>query len=72
MNPNDAIAADPQQRKLMEVSFEALQNGKSIPVWIILRLGSCRLTCYIAGVRIEDMAGTDTGIYVASFVKGNY
>ena len=29
MNPNDAIAADPQQRKLLEVSYEALQNGKS-------------------------------------------
>lgn len=31
MNPNDAVATDPQQRKLMEVSFEALQNGESLP-----------------------------------------
>ncbi|SPO03748.1 related to polyketide synthase [Cephalotrichum gorgonifer] len=48
MNPNDATAADPQQRTLMEVSFEALQN---------------------AGIKLEAMAGTNTGVYVASFVK---
>lgn len=33
MNPNDAVAADPQQRALMEVSYEALQNGKCHPTF---------------------------------------
>ena len=25
-----------------------------------------------AGVRLEDLAGTDAGVYVASFVKGSH
>ena len=44
----DAKAIDPQQRMLLEVSYEALEN---------------------AGIRKEDVAGSDTAVYVGSFVK---
>ncbi|KAG5927025.1 Type I Iterative PKS, partial [Claviceps africana] len=44
----DAHAIDPQQRMLLEVSYEALEN---------------------AGLRKEDLSGTDTCVYVGSFVK---
>ncbi|KAG6017415.1 Type I Iterative PKS [Claviceps lovelessii] len=45
---DDAQAIDPQQRMLLEVSYEALEN---------------------AGLRKEDISGTDTCVYVGSFVK---
>ncbi|QPG96188.1 t1pks [Epichloe festucae Fl1] len=44
----DAQAIDPQQRMLLEVSYEALEN---------------------AGLRKEDIGGTDACVYVGSFVK---
>ncbi|KAH6894149.1 hypothetical protein B0T10DRAFT_508420 [Thelonectria olida] len=44
----DAKAIDPQQRILLEASYEALEN---------------------AGIRIEDIDGSDTSVYVGSFVK---
>ncbi|RDA83760.1 hypothetical protein CP532_5000 [Ophiocordyceps camponoti-leonardi (nom. inval.)] len=44
----DAKAIDPQQRMLLEVSYEALEN---------------------AGFRKEDLDGSDTAVYVGSFVK---
>ncbi|KAF4595264.1 polyketide synthase [Ophiocordyceps camponoti-floridani] len=44
----DAKAIDPQQRMLLEVSYEALEN---------------------AGIRKEDVDGSDTAVYVGSFVK---
>ncbi|PHH65203.1 hypothetical protein CDD81_3062 [Ophiocordyceps australis] len=44
----DAKAIDPQQRMLLEVSYEALEN---------------------AGIRKEDVDGSDTSVYVGSFVK---
>ncbi|OLN85715.1 Lovastatin diketide synthase LovF 13 [Colletotrichum chlorophyti] len=44
----DAKAIDPQQRFLLEVSYEALEN---------------------AGLRVEDLKGSSTAVYVGSFVK---
>ncbi|KAL2883985.1 hypothetical protein SGCOL_000623 [Colletotrichum sp. CLE4] len=44
----DAKAIDPQQRFLLEVSYEALEN---------------------AGLRMEDLKGSPTAVYVGSFVK---
>ncbi|OAA75373.1 Beta-ketoacyl synthase [Akanthomyces lecanii RCEF 1005] len=44
----DAKAIDPQQRMLLEVCYEALEN---------------------AGCTKEDIDGTDTSVYVGSFVK---
>ncbi|KAL7805464.1 polyketide synthase [Trichoderma aethiopicum] len=44
----EANAVDPQQRMLLEISYEALEN---------------------AGIRKEDIDGSDTAVYVGSFVK---
>ncbi|KAM5380293.1 hypothetical protein ACJZ2D_003575 [Fusarium nematophilum] len=44
----DAKAIDPQQRILLEASYEALEN---------------------AGIRKEDIDGSDAAVYVGSFVK---
>ncbi|KAJ4858515.1 KR domain-containing protein [Trichoderma breve] len=44
----EANAVDPQQRILLEVSYEALEN---------------------AGIRKEDIDGSDAAVYVGSFVK---
>nr|ALQ32758.1 putative polyketide synthase [Fusarium aywerte] len=44
----DAKAIDPQQRILLETSYEALEN---------------------AGIRKEDVDGSDAAVYVGSFVK---
>ncbi|KAF4462213.1 polyketide synthase [Fusarium albosuccineum] len=46
----DAKAIDPQQRILLEASYEALEN-------------------VAAGIRKEDIDGSDTAVYVGSFVK---
>ncbi|UKZ95371.1 Type I Iterative PKS [Trichoderma asperellum] len=44
----EANAVDPQQRMLLEISYEALEN---------------------AGIRKEDIDGSDAAVYVGSFVK---
>ncbi|TQN73231.1 Highly reducing polyketide synthase SAT13 [Colletotrichum shisoi] len=51
----DAKAIDPQQRFLLEVSYEALENGK--------------LPHTSSGLRMEDLRGSLTAVYVGSFVK---
>ncbi|KAM0190326.1 hypothetical protein ACHAPI_009447, partial [Fusarium lateritium] len=48
VSAEDAKAIDPQQRILLEASYEALEN---------------------AGIRKEDIDGSDTAVYVGSFVK---
>ncbi|PNY25088.1 Polyketide synthase [Tolypocladium capitatum] len=53
----DAKAIDPQQRMLLEVSYEALEN-----------VAKC-LHESSAGLRKEDLDGSDTAVYVGSFVK---
>ncbi|KAI6780627.1 Nonribosomal peptide synthetase-like protein [Emericellopsis cladophorae] len=45
---DEAAAIDPQQRFLLEASYEALEN---------------------AGIKKEDVEGSDTAVYVGSFVK---
>lgn len=46
INNLEATYMDPQQRKLLEVVFECLEN---------------------AGVSLEDISGTNTGVYVGNF-----
>nr|ALQ32773.1 putative polyketide synthase [Fusarium babinda] len=48
ISAEDAKAIDPQQRFLLEASYEALEN---------------------AGIRKEDVDGSDAAVYVGSFVK---
>ena len=48
MTPVEAQWLDPQQRKMLEVSYECLEN---------------------AGVTLDEVAGTNTAVYVASFTS---
>lgn len=48
MTPVEAMWLDPQQRKMLEVSYECLES---------------------AGLSLESVAGTNTGVYVASFTS---
>ncbi|KAH7265345.1 uncharacterized protein BKA55DRAFT_636237 [Fusarium redolens] len=52
ISAEDAKAIDPQQRILLEASYEALENGETL-----------------AGIRKEDIDGSDAAVYVGSFVK---
>lgn len=48
MTPVEAQWLDPQQRKMLEVCYEVLEN---------------------AGVRLDQAAGSNTGVYAASFTS---
>ncbi|KAJ5204653.1 polyketide synthase [Penicillium cinerascens] len=48
MTPVEAQWLDPQQRKMLEVSYECIEN---------------------AGLRLDQVAGTNTAVYVASFTS---
>lgn len=50
MSPREAAYLDPQQRLLMEVAWEALED---------------------AGIAPENLAGSDTGVYVGGFMVDN-
>ncbi|KAI8626148.1 hypothetical protein F5Y19DRAFT_478754 [Xylariaceae sp. FL1651] len=48
MTPIEAQWLDPQQRKMLEVCYEVLEN---------------------AGLRLDDVAGSNTGVYAATFTS---
>lgn len=50
MSPRESELLDPQQRMLMEVAYEALEN---------------------AGITLEDVKGTSTGVFVGGFMLDN-
>ena len=56
-------ALDPLQRMLLEASYEAFENGRLgtnyRDPWLTL----------LAGIRMEDVAGGDTGIFIGTFCK---
>lgn len=62
----DAEAIDPQQRLLLEVCYEALESG----MFRFCQIHKCRYLSHIAGCTNESIDGTDTSVFVGSFVKG--
>jgi acyl transferase domain-containing protein len=66
---SDAESMDPQQRKMMEVSFHALENGTtSTMAYTFSTSYSCRLTL-IAGIALEKAAGSDTAVYASTMAN---
>jgi acyl transferase domain-containing protein len=58
-------ALDPLQRLLLECSYEAFENGTSNVIyseWV------WPLTA-TAGIRMEDIAGENVGVYIGTFSK---
>lgn len=66
ITPNEAKAMDPQQRMALECAYEAIENGTQIKDGFDLRT---LLTELLAGIRMENLVGSDTSCYVGSFSK---
>ena len=66
VHAEDAVATDPQHRILLEVSFEAVENG-TCDFPFDTRLTN---TAPQAGLRKEDIDNSNTSVFVGCFVKG--
>lgn len=68
MTANEANGTDPQQRLMLEVAYETLENGTSSPS----RTKLCRCFAYrarSAGVPMHTVIGSQTSVYVGCFTK---
>jgi acyl transferase domain-containing protein len=66
MTALEATGTDPQQRLMLEVAYEALENGQEISMNIAHAMTKQSIP---AGIPIHDVVGTKTGVYVGCFTN---
>jgi acyl transferase domain-containing protein len=69
MSATESNSTDVQQRILLEVAYEAVENGESIDEVLLIcqHFLTFRL---VAGIPKEELAGSNASVYIGSFVKG--
>ena len=65
MTANEANGTDGQQRLMLEVAYETLENG----LWSPLQFLSEADAQPSAGVPMHSVIGSKTGVYVGCFTK---
>ena len=66
MNPAEAASMDPQQRGLLETAYRAFENGLSRQN-IRITTQMLNLPVSIAGIPLEEAAGSKTSVHIGSF-----
>ncbi|OLN83448.1 Lovastatin diketide synthase LovF 5 [Colletotrichum chlorophyti] len=66
ITPTEARSIDPQQRGMLESVYKALENGTVLPSPGLVEVDA-DLPCCAAGIPLETVAGTQTGVYVGCF-----
>lgn len=69
MSAAESNSTDVQQRILLEVAYEAVENGRLMGSYYHHQLKITN-TEASAGIPKEELAGSDASVYIGSFVKG--
>lgn len=64
ISPREATSLDPQQRMLLEVAYETLEDAGTIPPHTSHSLPPPLLSNLFVGMSFTDIEGTKTGVYV--------
>ncbi len=65
MTATEANGTDPQQRIMLEVAYEALENGELCTIGLPLEAKKY----FLAGIPIHTLVGSQTSVYVGCFTS---